>query len=412
MILNYRAIQIGVLTTILIAAGSTFGQKAAPAPCLNRIGQKEWAVLLKDLDPGKKKLLQDDDFRKSQVENLEQLLAFGCEAKKRGLDSEELNASELQFIRSETIAGSYDEKRLKLKPGPPFHWVTTAQVDAFYKIKANLTAFVRFFETKTELLRRSGTVRADQDPSAADVNAAKEFYAKMKIAERSASLMTPAERSTAEFRVRIQQTQFLARLVSEDLADEVSVSDAEIAEYIARHPEFDDKDAKARATQLRDRAKAGEDFAALANEFSNDPGNDGANGKKNGGLYADVPKGMMVPPFEKAALALQPGQISDLVQSDFGFHVIKLERKSADGSKYDVRHILIATGYKDPADPNGQTVPATIYVRTKLEGERETKVIDRIVAENPVTVEDIKLAAAPPATTRTRVTTRPASRKR
>ena len=223
--------------------------------------------------------------------------------------------------------------------------------------------------------------------------AAKDFYARMKIAERSASLMTPAERSTAEFKARIQQTQFLARLVSEDLTDEVSISDAEIAEYIARHPEFDDKDARARATQLRDRARSGENFAALANEYSNDPGNDGANGKKNGGLYADVPKGMMVPPFERAFLALQPGEVSDVVKTDFGFHVIKLERKSADGSRYDVRHILVATGYKDPADPNGQTVPAPIYVRTKLEGEREAKVIGRIVAQNPVTVEDIKLPA-------------------
>ena len=59
MILNYRAIRIGVLTIVAFAAGSTFGQTAATTPCLNRIGQKEWAVLLKDLDPAKKKLLQD-----------------------------------------------------------------------------------------------------------------------------------------------------------------------------------------------------------------------------------------------------------------------------------------------------------------------------------------------------------------
>ena len=414
MILNYRAIQVGVLAFVGIAATATFGQARTAATCLNRIGQKEWAVLLTDLDPAKKKLLQDDEFRKGQVENLRELLAFGCEGRKRGLHSDETNAAELEFIRAETIANAYDTKRTKLKPGPPFGWVTDAQMTAFYKTPANLAAFKRFLATKTELLQRTGARGSDLPPSPDEVNGAKDFFAKVKIAERSATIMTPVERSAAEFKARMQQTQFLARLVSQELADDVFVSEDEVADYVARHPEFGSSEAKTKATQLRDRARAGEDFAALANEFSDDPGNDGGNGKKNGGLYSNVAKGVMVPSFEKASLALEPGQVSDVVQTDFGFHVIKLERKSADGLRYDVRHILVATGYKDPTDPNGRTIPASIYVRTKLEGERETKIIGRIVAENPVTVEDIKVSAPPatrPTTTRTGPAARPASRK-
>ena len=410
MILNYQAIRIGVLTLVAVAATTTFGQTQT-ATCLNRIGQKEWAVLLADLDASKKKLLQDDEFRKGQAENVRELLAFGCEARRRKLDADETNSAELQFIRAETIASAYDTKRAKLKPGLPFDWVTAAQVTAFYKVPANLTAFKRFLATKTELLQRTGARGSDQPPSPDEVNGAKDFFAKIKIAERLASPMTPAERSATELKARMQQTQFLARLVSQELAEDVFVSEDEITDYIARHPEFDSKGAKMKAAQLRDRAQAGEDFAALANEFSDDPGNNGANGKKNGGLYSNVAKGVMVPAFEKASLALEPGQVSDLVQTDFGFHVIKLERKSSDGLRYDVRHILIATGYKDPADPNGRTVPASVYVRTKLEGERETKVIERIVQQNPVTVEEIKLVAEP-AKARTVRTTRPATRKR
>jgi len=412
--LNYRAIQIGIL--IAIASVSTLGQTAAKAPCLNHIGAKEWAILVADLEPGKRKLLEDDEARKAQIDNIRELLAFACEATRSDLASEEPNSAELQFIRSETIASEYDRKRTKLKPGPPFGWITDAQVVAFYKKPTNLTAFERFFVTKMELLNMSVAPSARRTATLDDEAAARDYYARMKIAETSAAtLLTPAEKTSAEFKARMQQAQFLARLAANEIGPAIAVDDAAVADYIARHPEFDSKAAREKAAKLRDRAKAGEDFAALANEFSEDPGNDGDNGKKNGGLYSNVAKGVMVPQFERASLALQPGQISDLVESDFGFHIIKLERKSIDGSNYDVRHILIATALKDPNDPNGRPVPVPVYVRAKLEGEREAKVIEQLLVRNPVTVEDVKLPAAPatrPPATRTVKTTGPAKRKR
>ena len=52
--------------------------------------------------------------------------------------------------------------------------------------------------------------------------------------------------------------------------------------YIADHPEFDPAQKRAQAQQILDRAKAGEDFAALANEFTQDPGNKGPDGAAAG----------------------------------------------------------------------------------------------------------------------------------
>ena len=81
MILNYRVVQIGIL--IAISAISSVAQ--AKAPCFNRIGQKEWSILLNDLEPAKRKSLQDDAVRADQVHNMKRVLAFGCEATRLGL---------------------------------------------------------------------------------------------------------------------------------------------------------------------------------------------------------------------------------------------------------------------------------------------------------------------------------------
>lgn len=76
---------------------------------------------------------------------------------------------------------------------------------------------------------------------------------------------------------------------------------------------------RAKAEGLLARIRKGEDFAALARKFSEDPGS-----AAKGGQLDDFARGQMVEPFEKAAYALQPGQVSDVVESPFGFHIIQL----------------------------------------------------------------------------------------
>jgi peptidyl-prolyl cis-trans isomerase C len=88
--------------------------------------------------------------------------------------------------------------------------------------------------------------------------------------------------------------------------------------------------ARAKIDGVLKRARAGEDFAALAKQNSDD------GSKGQGGDLGFFQKGQMVPAFDQVAFALKPGEISDVVTTQFGYHIIKMaERKEASTIPYD-----------------------------------------------------------------------------
>jgi len=165
----------------------------------------------------------------------------------------------------------------------------------------------------------------------------------------------------------------------EEFKDSIEISEKEIAEYYennpsrfkdlkqvkARHILFVlDRDApqetveavKEKALEVLKKARDGEDFAALAREYSEGPTKD------KGGDLGYFSKGQMVKPFEDVAFNLEKGQISDLVRTDFGFHIIKVEdikeeqTRSLEASREEIREILAGIESSDLAHEKALTL--------------------------------------------------------
>ena len=127
-----------------------------------------------------------------------------------------------------------------------------------------------------------------------------------------------------------------------EVKDEVSLS------QIVMYPKLTDQhkdEIITRLKKIKEDIQKGESFESLARIYSEDPGS-----AANGGLYKNISRGKMVKPFEAAALNLQEGEISDPVESEFGYHLIQLVKKS--GKMYDAKHILLK------AEPNNAEIDA------------------------------------------------------
>jgi peptidyl-prolyl cis-trans isomerase SurA len=162
--------------------------------------------------------------------------------------------------------------------------------------------------------------------------------------------------------------QLVQQEMQDKIAGKVSVTPREVKEYFEKIPkdslpyystevevgqivipaQVNDKAKQAAIAQLneiRGRIQAGESFEELAKKYSQDPGS-GA----QGGYLGFFKKGDLVPEYEAASRKLEPGQMSPIVESQFGFHLIQLiERK---GDQYSTRHILLKpeTGTADASE--------------------------------------------------------------
>ncbi|MCY4661052.1 MAG: peptidyl-prolyl cis-trans isomerase [Acidobacteria bacterium] len=126
---------------------------------------------------------------------------------------------------------------------------------------------------------------------------------------------------------------------------------------LLRIGESDEAEVEARAAALAARARGGEDFAALALEFSEDEGTAG-----NGGDLGTFGRGRMVPEFEAVAFSMAPGDVSDPVESAFGYHVILVTEAEEEVTEpfEDVRDSIANILKQERASSRGRSLAQAI----------------------------------------------------
>ena len=189
---------------------------------------------------------------------------------------------------------------------------------------------------------------------------------------------------------RVIKEQFLAQKIQTSITSDVSVTPAEVKSFLNKQKESDipqvptkvevaqivinpdipneEKDKlRTKLNSFRERVLyKGEDFKMLATLYSDDPGS-----ASKGGELGFVNRGDLVPDFERVAFRLKEGEISEVVESQFGFHIVQLIQRR--GEQINVRHILLKS-----------KVSSTALYNTKLKIEE----IAEEIKDGKITFED------------------------
>ena len=208
-------------------------------------------------------------------------------------------------------------------------------------LRAVLDQLITYNVLKQEAASRKLAV-ADTDVEAQFAQMQKQFPSEAEFNKALAARNTTVAQLKADAKIDMAINKMMEAEVTG-----VAATDADVQDFYAKNPdkfkqgesvrashilikadekadEPTKKAARAKIDGLLKRVKAGEDFGALAKENSED------GSSAQGGDLGFFPRGQMVPAFDQAAFALKPGEVSDVVVSQFGFHIIKLiEKKDA-----------------------------------------------------------------------------------
>lgn len=327
----------------------------------NEISAAELTSFVTTLPPMMQLQLRDSaPQRKQFIEQIKRMLSLAQAAQAEGLDSKDEFKRRIA-TQTEFFLAAEEQKR------NPQGEITKEEKDKY------LAAHQKEFESDIAFMRPKDAPALTPE----ELEGEKAGWAEIKIRAERARKAGLDKDGTTLLQLRLQRANAMANQYSRLLAEKNKPSEEEIKKYRADNPGTDPDKIKKQAEEVLARLKKGEDFAALAREFSGDTS------AGSGGDLGWFVHGKMVKEFSDAAFALKPGEITDLVKSQFGWHIIKLEERRM--KKPD------ASEPKSAGNPeeNGQAAkPAApeeeVHARHILFSTREAEGVEEMLTQQKV----------------------------
>jgi len=415
MSISKRNISIVALAIVLAGAGS-FGlwkvrqakAKAAKreSTILKALTREDFTFLVKSqaaTNPEKAKaIVSSPESKKAFLKGMKEYLSLAARARREGLAEDQDSRLNLQIKENALLSELYFAK---LKQSNPKFTLSQNDIKSFWTNLENEKQFNleidAIYSVQDAAADSMGTTLGRQPkPQGEGLAKAKNDWAKARI-------MSDMARADVEFmqqrhvqlRLQILEAGVLsAAYLAKYWKDNIKATPLEIKSYLSAHPEWDLKKKRETAEAVLRRAKAGEDFAALVKEYSEDRPT-----KDRGGLYEQYELGHgLWEQVEDAAMKLQPGQIADnLIETKDGYHIVQLVEKTltkgADGNDttfLTVRHILLQRRFEDPTVIKSATplpppfkTPEEI-AKTAVEREKRQRFVDSIVNSENISLPD------------------------
>jgi parvulin-like peptidyl-prolyl isomerase len=396
------AASIAVVASVLLIVWQARHNTAYAA--LTNLSPDDMSLIAESLAPADRlKLSNSPEERKKLSEDIKQILALAEEARAKGITDRPEVKRQLDAMKMLVVAQMYVKKQRDANAKPEDYKPKQEEIDAFLKDPNN----IKQADTYLEDLKKMGMVPEEQQITDEIREQFRQQWAPMSIlAQKGKAAGVEADRST-QLQSQFQQAVALSRIYSNELSKKLEPTDQEIQAYFVAHPELDPKATRQKAEEVLKRARAGEDFEKLAKENSEEPG-----AKESGG---DLPwfgravegeqrspdKFRVVKQFEDASFALKDNEISDIVETPFGFHIIqRLGTRTQPGEngaqpeeQIHVRHILFKPNvpnqnpFAPPKSPRDTAREAIIDEKTKKE-------VDEIVKRTNIKVpEDFPVKA-------------------